>query len=149
MRARLSPRATMRMRICASSQTRKATPQKCATTGGENKIWMSDPDAGTSTSTFNAFGELTATTDARNQTTTVTYDLLGRVLRQVQPEGTNTFQYDTAPNGIGFLASENSPGFARNFYYDSLSRLVATVETTASRAMRCPRRTTNTHGLTS
>ncbi|MGV3661042.1 MAG: FG-GAP-like repeat-containing protein [Prosthecobacter sp.] len=94
-----------------------------------NKVWMSEPNSGVSTFTYNGFGELQSQTNAVGETVTFTYDLLGRVKTRTEPEGVTTFTYDTAAHGIGQLASEVGPGFERRYFYDSLGRPAATTET--------------------
>ncbi|EPG65724.1 RHS repeat protein, partial [Leptospira wolffii serovar Khorat str. Khorat-H2] len=46
---------------------------------------QSDPDLGVSSSSYNAFGDLIQSTDARGITTTVTYDSLGRMATKSNP----------------------------------------------------------------
>ncbi|MFB9390392.1 RHS repeat-associated core domain-containing protein [Streptomyces coeruleoprunus] len=68
-----------------------------------------DPDAGTTRTTYNAFGEIETTTDANGTVLSYDYDNLHRPLRVRQ--GTtvlNSRSYDTAPGGIGLLASATS-----------------------------------------
>ncbi len=76
------------------------------------KLAMNDVDRGKSTYTYDALGELLSQTDANQNTTTFNYDLLGRMLARTDSANTpnattSTWQYDTAQNGIGKLASEN------------------------------------------
>jgi RHS repeat-associated protein len=64
------------------------------------------PDTGATTRTFDAAGHVLSTTDARGRVLSYTYDVLGR--RTGAAEGTTLLAewvYDTAPNGIGLLAS--------------------------------------------
>jgi YD repeat-containing protein len=49
-----------------------------------NKISMNDPDMGRWTYTYNALSELISQTDAKNQTSTTTYDKLGRMTQRVE-----------------------------------------------------------------
>ena len=87
------------------------------------KIGMHDPDMGDWAYQYNVLGELTSQTDAKNQTTTMAYDLLGRLRIRTAPEGPSTWTYDTAPNGIGKLASVSGPeGYQEQRTYDPLSR---------------------------
>jgi YD repeat-containing protein len=64
---------------------------------------------------YNVLGELVSQTDAKAQTVTMAYDALGRMVSRTEPEGTTTWSYDTAANGIGKLAQANGPnGFERD-----------------------------------
>ncbi len=91
------------------------------------KISMSDPDMGYWTYQYNALGELTAQTDAKNQTVTMSYDLLGRLVARTELEGTSTWTYDIASQGIGKLASvSGAEGKDEAYTYDSLGRPDAT-----------------------
>jgi YD repeat-containing protein len=89
---------------------------------------LSGPNNGTSRFTYNAFGELKTPTNDVNQTVSLTYDKLGRVLTRTEPEGVTTFENDSAAQGIGQLARESSVDFVRSYFYDRLCRPVSTVE---------------------
>jgi RHS repeat-associated protein len=85
-----------------------------------------DPDRGSKTLTFNAFGDLISVLDAVG-TTTFTPDALGRTTNVVSPDGTATYTWDTATNGIGQLATSTSAdGVDKTLTYDSLSRVSST-----------------------
>jgi RHS repeat-associated protein len=87
------------------------------------KTSSTDPDMGTWLYYYDTLGELVRQIDANGNTTTFTYDLLGRKLRREELDMTSTWTYDTAPHGIGRLASASSTtGYQRTFTYDSLSR---------------------------
>jgi RHS repeat-associated protein len=91
------------------------------------KVSSSDPDMGTWSYSYDTLSELVSQTDAKGQTTTLAYDKLGRKTVRTEPDMTSQWQYDTAPMGIGRLASEqiaagSGAGFERNFGYDSLGR---------------------------
>ncbi len=88
------------------------------------KIFMDDPDMGQWNYRYNGFGELTFQQDNALQQVTMTYDALGRMTRRVEPEGTTTWTYDTAPRGKGKLAQVNAPnGYTRTLGYDTLGRV--------------------------
>ncbi len=89
-----------------------------------NKTKMIDPDMGTWTYAYNGWGELTSQTDAKAQTSTMEYDILGRLIHKVTSDGTSTWGYDTATNGLGKLASESHSveSISKSYTYDTLSR---------------------------
>ncbi|HEX4860812.1 MAG TPA: RHS repeat-associated core domain-containing protein, partial [Rhizomicrobium sp.] len=93
-----------------------------------NKLTMSDPDMGLWNYSYDALGEALTQVDpnerANSTTTTMTYDGLGRLHVRTQPDQTDTWNYDTATNGVGLLASANgsSASYSRTHFYDSLSR---------------------------
>ncbi len=98
---------------------------------GRHKIAMDDPDMGQWSYQYDILGNLISQTDAKNQTVTQTYDLLGRMTERVEPEGTTTWIYDSAANGIGKLAEVSAPqGYSKTLTYDSLGR--ATSDTTTA-----------------
>ncbi|WP_085907067.1 RHS repeat domain-containing protein [Kiloniella majae] len=96
------------------------------------KLNMDDPDMGYWSYGYNSYGELTSQTDAKGQTNTLTYDILGRLTQRVEAEGTTTWTYDTATNGIGLLHTATGPGgfgqpdYVETHAYDSLSRPTST-----------------------
>jgi RHS repeat-associated protein len=73
------------------------------------RIRTDDPDRGRTTVTYDDAGNVTSTTDARGGTVATTYDELGR--RSSVRDGSATgparaeWAYDTAPGGVGRLAS--------------------------------------------
>jgi YD repeat-containing protein len=62
-----------------------------------------DKNLGTWNYQYTALDQLKQQTDAKNQTTSWTYDRLGRIKQVAAPDTTNTFTYDTATKGIGKL----------------------------------------------
>ena len=91
------------------------------------KISSSDPDMGTWSYSYDTLDELVSQTDAKGQTTTFVYDKLGRQVQRIEPDMTSAWTYDTAPMGIGRLASTGitagpGAGYQRSFAYDSLGR---------------------------
>jgi RHS repeat-associated protein len=104
----------------------------------ETKAWfnirgfkeqMSDPNMGIWSYGYNAFGELTSQTDAKNQVTTLGYDKLGRLDWRIEKlnggatELSSDWNYDSAPMGIGKLAEvSSSDGYQEWHSYDSLGR---------------------------
>jgi RHS repeat-associated protein len=87
---------------------------------------ITDPDTGTRTRVYNAFGEVVEETDATLAKTKYILDALGRVTNKIsdRDNGTTTFTWDTSDNGIGKLADTQSPmGVKRKFLYDTSGRL--------------------------
>src|ERR1051326_4318685 len=70
------------------------------------KTQSNDPNLGIWSYAYNALGQLVSQIDAKNQSAQFTYDLLGRVTQRVEPDMTASWSYDTAPYGIGKLASD-------------------------------------------
>jgi RHS repeat-associated protein len=103
------------------------------------KTAMADPDKGAWSYEYDALGQLKRQTDAKGQVTEISYDLLGRTLSKVAKtaaatvEQTDSFVYDTAPYGIGKLASATATDgsstviHSRSQVYDSLGRPNQTV----------------------
>ena len=88
-----------------------------------NKRVMDDPNMGQWQYQYNGFGELIWQQDAKGQVVELEYDLLGRLIKRTEAEGITQWQYDTAPYGIGKLASVVSPGgYAEQHVYDELGR---------------------------
>ena len=82
-----------------------------------------DPDTGWSSTTYNAFGQTTSTSTAAGGFVSYDVDLLGRIEVVHSSLGDSTFEWDTAPNGIGKLAWASGVGPVRTeFVYDSLGR---------------------------
>ena len=87
-----------------------------------------DMDLGTWNYTPNALGEVVSQTDAKNQTTTFSYDALGRPYQRVEAEGTSTWTWgalsdNTAANKyVGRLKTVTGPGYGESFVYDGLAR---------------------------
>jgi RHS repeat-associated protein len=102
------------------------------------KVASSDPDLGAWTYAYDTANELVSQTDAKSQTSTLSYDKLGRMTQRVEPDMTSVWVYDTAPNGIGKLATAGitagpSAGYQRSFGYDTLGRPIqATVTVSAT-----------------
>jgi RHS repeat-associated protein len=86
-----------------------------------------DPDIGSWSYNYYPLGELKRQDDANTPSKHVdfTYDELSRPLTRIEAEGTTTFVFDTAVNGVGQLKSVTmSPsGYSETNSYDTLSRL--------------------------
>lgn len=101
------------------------------------KTHHKDPDAGESRYEYNAFGELTSQVDARFSRVELQYDVLGRLVRRIEPEGETRWTYDTATKGIGKLAAvefqpakltATSRPYLASYRYNALGLLVETRE---------------------
>src|SRR6185295_17573828 len=90
-----------------------------------------DPDRGQTDTRYDGFGQVREVHDASDRTAQFTRDAIGRLVQRVdsrpgQPHETTTWTYDTAPGGVGLLASVESPQHHVDTYsYDGLSRLVS------------------------
>ncbi|MFJ3235710.1 RHS repeat-associated core domain-containing protein [Streptomyces sp. NPDC086787] len=95
--------------------------------GRQTKV--DDPNGGVTTDTYYATGQLdTETHEATGHSTTFgDFDDLGRYTTRKSEDGTSTFVYDTAPHGIGKLATATSPDRIKTAYrYDTAGRLTGT-----------------------
>lgn len=83
-----------------------------------------DMDMGTWNFTPNALGETVSQTDAKSQTTTFAFDLLGRLTSRNEAEGLSTWTWgaSSSDKNIGRLDSVSGPGYSEDFTYDSLGR---------------------------
>lgn len=97
-----------------------------------NRLRISDPDAGIVTYTYNAFGEPISQTDARGNSSTQTYDVLGRVVGKTISDTsgvmrTITYTYDqhsSSNKGKGKLSQIHLDGnLSESFTYDNMGRL--------------------------
>lgn len=85
---------------------------------------IDDPDTGTRTTSYNAFGEVREEIDGNLNVSTYRRDALGRVFERTDKDGVTSFVWDTAPNGKGKLAETTSAsGVRRQFFYDTAGRL--------------------------
>ncbi|MCY3994420.1 MAG: hypothetical protein OXF50_24565 [Caldilineaceae bacterium] len=95
------------------------------------KTGMSDADLGSWSYAYNALGQLTRQTDARDRTSCLYFDSLGRMRGRVQRTDENcattvtdadldsSYVYDTQ----GRMQSESNDNVSRSFTYDSYSRV--------------------------
>ncbi|TFG80063.1 MAG: hypothetical protein E4H19_15875, partial [Chromatiales bacterium] len=88
------------------------------------KTRQTDLDLGTWRFTPNALGEIVSQTDAKNQTTTFTYDKLSRPLTRLEPEGYTTWTWGSSPaaRNVGQLTSVSGPGYSEAYTYDAWAR---------------------------
>lgn len=97
------------------------------------KTSMTDPDMGLWTYVYDALGQLVQQTDPKGRaaatpyTSTVKYDLLGRVTERRNIDQVSTWVYDSCTKGVGKLCSETTiDGFSRTHSYDSFGRPATT-----------------------
>lgn len=82
-----------------------------------------DRDAGLQLYNFNAYGEIAAKTDAKNQTYNYTYDVIGRLTTKAGPDGNYSYQYITSGGGLNRILQETAPnGYFKKHYYDNIAR---------------------------
>ena len=89
---------------------------------------QSDLSAGPLSFVPNALGEVISQTDAKGQTTTFEYDLLGRLKKRIEPEGVSEWIWgaSSVAKNIGQLAAMTGPGYSENYVYDALGRMQTT-----------------------
>ncbi|EKR98140.1 RHS repeat protein [Leptospira mayottensis 200901122] len=86
----------------------------------------SDPDLGVNSYNYNAFGDLTSSTNAKGVTTTLSYDGVGRILTKNIPERNIGYTYDSYPgseNSVGRLVRIEDSNQNKTFSYDKLGRV--------------------------
>ena len=98
------------------------------------KLTQVDPDTGTWRYDYNPAGELRIQTDGKGQKTYSFHDARGRIYsKKVYTaasvlESQYTYNFDTAPNGLGALHSEGATGIevvSKGYGYDALGRAAA------------------------
>ncbi len=101
-----------------------------------NKTSMLDPAMGSWTYSYNAYGELVGQRDSLNQSVSIAYDSLGRMVQRNEPDLNSQWSYDTkfdgtaCGKGVGKLCEAKADnGYKRNHSYDTLGRLVQTATT--------------------
>jgi len=97
--------------------------------GNKTGVW--EANSGSSSSTYDGLGQVLSSTNAKNQTTYFTYDILGRPVTVQKPEGTYHTYYDHAQgNGLGKPWKTTGPGgYLEEISYDSLGRPLSTRKT--------------------
>ncbi len=82
-----------------------------------------DPDRGQSMYEFNGFDEVVKMHDAAGRHYAFVRDALGRTTQRSEALNISTYEYDSAPNGVGLLAwTKSADGHVEEFAYDDLSR---------------------------
>ncbi|EMM86577.1 virulence plasmid 65kDa B protein [Leptospira santarosai str. 2000027870] len=92
----------------------------------------SDPDLGVSSYNYNAFGDLTSSTNAKGVTTNLSYDSIGRILIKSIPEGNIAYTYDSfsgSENALGRLVRIEDSNQTKTFSYDKLGRVKKEIRT--------------------
>jgi len=98
-----------------------------------NQLTLKDPSSGTTTYSYSMFNELVSQTDAKGQTTTITYEG-GRVKSRTSPGITETYSYYTEPSKQGLLRSVSRNGVVEEYTYDQLGRLSSLLTTGMGRS---------------
>ena len=98
------------------------------TTLGYNKRGMKtsmiDPAMGSWAYDYNAFGELRWQSDSLSKTTTLTYDVLGRMTNRSEPDLISNWSFDSCTKGVGKLCvASTTNGYSRTLSYDSQGRV--------------------------
>jgi len=114
------------------------------------KLTMSDPDKGQAHNkqwsyTYNVFGELTLQTDAKDQTSAMVYDLLGRMTSRLDKKADTSVEANTVwsyYNGTTVASGESLgaldtvqdtvSGYIKTVGYDSLGRVSETITSLAA-----------------
>lgn len=116
------------------------------------KTSMNDPDMGVWSYQYSALGELKQQTDAKLQVTTMSYDLLGRLINRSEPSLISNWYYDTYKGGgvcIGgkgkLCQVESNNGYNRTYSYDTLGRQTEVAYTIDD--LLNPYRITTTYGV--
>jgi YD repeat-containing protein len=93
-----------------------------------NRISLNEPNSGITTFTFNALGNLVFQRDADGNEISYAYDSAGRLITRTEASDVNSWQYDTAVNGIGMPAMVTGPnGYKERYTYDTFSRPQTTI----------------------
>ena len=101
------------------------------------KLSVNDPDTGLWKYDYDALGELvwqeSANQRALGQSTTMAYDVLGRMVQRVEKEYTSNWYFDTYADGSAcnmgtgkLCESRTTNGVYRKYFYDSLGRAIST-----------------------
>ncbi len=93
-----------------------------------NQDKLIDPSGGTVDFDYDEIGRLKSKQDANGRTITYTYDAINRMLSESGPDGLTSYSYDTAPNGIGKLASVTKGNHSEQYEYDQLGRVIKITE---------------------
>lgn len=90
-------------------------------------------DAGSTTHTYDAAGNLATQTDARNKKTVYTYDALNRFIKTRFADATSiTYQYDAGISALGRLVKMTGPAGITQWMYDPQGRVITQTQTTGT-----------------
>ncbi len=89
------------------------------------RLQWADADRGTWNFSPNSLNELESWSDAKGQSFSAIYDLLGRITKRIEPEGDSNFTFGSSKvaHNIGSLESASSIGYAEALFYDNIGRL--------------------------
>jgi len=92
------------------------------------RMEMYDPNSNVTYFKSDVLGNTLSKIDCLGRSTNYTYDLLSRMTSRVSIEATTTWIYDTAPHGIGNIATiyHSVGNYTQTVTYDQVSRLVCT-----------------------
>ncbi|MCK4679304.1 MAG: hypothetical protein KAT48_14315 [Bacteroidales bacterium] len=93
-----------------------------------DRISLSDPNFKIINYTYNAFGELIESIDAKGTTTTSVYDDLGRLTTKTIGSEAINYTYDTEANGLGKPDDVSGYGHTTSYKYDDLGRIYQKTE---------------------
>jgi len=90
---------------------------------------LTDPDAGTSTYSYDAYGRITYQKDGNNNEDTLIYNNLGQLTSKTDQEGNVTsYSYITSGNGKYQLLQESYGNTWKTYTYDAYNRVTQTTE---------------------
>ncbi len=90
---------------------------------------LNDPNYGLTIYTYNPFDELVEQLSPKGQTTSYSYDLVGRMESMTAPEGQTQWVFDRSPGRLGTLQSMQGPGHQTAYSYDNHLRPTSVTET--------------------
>ncbi len=89
---------------------------------------LSDPNYGLTLTHYDAYDRLTEQISPKKETTTFTYDGLGRMTTRNGPEGLTSWEYDITPGRMGSLKSVGNETHQTTYTYDNLLRVTQVVD---------------------
>ncbi|MBU1580793.1 MAG: VCBS repeat-containing protein [Bacteroidetes bacterium] len=104
-----------------------------------NRASITEPNTGTKTYTYNAFGEIIEQKDQKNNTYQVFYDEFGRLTKREETTGTfdeinYTYYRSSSQYGFGQVAAiTRTNGEHVRYTYDQLGRIIAKSETSPAK----------------
>ncbi|MDP3461686.1 MAG: FG-GAP-like repeat-containing protein [Bacteroidales bacterium] len=89
---------------------------------------LSDPNYGLTVTQHDAYDRLISQISPKNETTSFTYDGLGRMATRTGSEGVTSWEYDNLPGRLGSLKSVGSENHQTTYTYDNLLRVTQVVD---------------------